>query len=327
MTISYRPYKNYDTPSVGALWNIALTGRGCCKAIKPFFLEMQWFCKPWFDPRAMTLAFDDTRAPNQQLIGAVLSGFGISADRTTLDHKLGVISMLLVHPDYRKQGVGTMLLKKAEAYLKEKGTTDARFGCNWTRYPYCWGMLGSVSPAGVLKSMTGADQFIQSQGYTPRERYEIYSRAMNHAVPWGDPRFIQLRRKYELRVGPRKVTTAFDEALQGGLETMVFELLETAIDRPVAEVRAAEMTQFVGKSQPPQAGLYGLSVIPELRGHGLGKFLMAQTLQHLNDQLFQQVETVIPVENSQARTLLQGMGFTLIDEGTSYAKDLGQPDR
>ena len=87
------------------------------------------------------------------------------------------------------------------------------------------------------------------------------------------------------------------------------------------------MTQFVGKSQPPQAGLYGLSVKPELRGQGLGKFLMAQTLQYLNDQLFQQVETVIPVENAEARSLLKSMGFTLIDEGTSYAKDLGQSVR
>ena len=61
----------------------------------------------------------------------------------------------------------------------------------------------------------------------------------------------------------------------------------------------------MSKSQPPQAGLYGLSVKPELRRQGLGKFLMAQTLQHLNDQLFQQVETVIPVENAEARSPLE----------------------
>jgi ribosomal protein S18 acetylase RimI-like enzyme len=288
---------------------------------------MQWFCKPWFDPRAMTLAFDDERPTNQQLVGAVLAGFGCTPDRNALDPQLGVVSMLLVHPDYRKKGLGAELLHQAEQYLAVKGTTDSRFGCNWNRYPYCWGMLGSISPAGVLKSMDGADQFIQSQGYTPKERYEIYGRPMNQAIPWGDPRFAHLRRKFDLRIGPRKVSTLFDEALQGGLDTMVFELLETAIDRPVAEVRAAEMTQFVGKSQPPQAGLYGLSVKSELRGQGLGKFLMAQTLQHLNDQFFQQVETVIPVENTEARSLLKGMGFTLIDEGTSYAKVLGQPVR
>jgi len=272
----------------------------------------------------MTLAFDDERPANQQLVGAVLAGFGSAADRKSLDPSQGVISMLLVNPDYRHKGLGATLLHKAEQFLIEKGTTDCRFGDNWNRYPYCWGMLGSISPAGVLKSMDGADQFIQSQGYVPKERYEIYGRPMNQAIPWGDPRFAHLRRKYELRVGPRRVSTSFDEALQGGLETMVFELLETAIERPVAEMRAAEMTQFVGKSQPPQAGLYGLHVIPELRGQGLGKFLMAQTLQHLSDQLFEQVETVIPAENTEARSLLKGLGFTLIDEGTSYAKDLGQ---
>jgi ribosomal protein S18 acetylase RimI-like enzyme len=322
VSIVYRPYKNYDTPAVVALWNVALTGRGCCKSIKPFFLELQWFCKPWFDPQALTLALDDERAPGQQLIGAVLSGFGGGPDQCSVDHKLGVVSMLLVHPDYRQKGVGKELLVRAEQYLFELGTTDARFGCNWERFPYCWGMLGSISPAGVLKSMEGADQFIQTQGYVSREQYEVHGRTMNQAIPWGDPRFAHLRRKFELRIGPRKVTSWLDEALQGGLETTVFELLETAIDRPVAEVRAAEMTQFMGQAQPPQAGLYGLTVLPELRRQGLGKFLMAQTLQHLNDQMFQNVETVIPVENTEARSLLKGMGFAKIDEGTSYAKDL-----
>lgn len=323
VSIIYRTYKNYDNPGLVALWNTALTSRGCCKSIKPFFLEMQWFCKPWFDQRALTLAMDEARLGQHQIIGAVLAGFGGSNDRQSLDKTKGVVSLLLVHPEYRHQGIGKELLTRAERYLFDQGTRDARFGCTWDRFPYCWGMLGSISPTGVLKSMGDANQFILEQGYTPAERYEIYGRPMNQAIPWGDPRFPQLRRKYELRVGPRKATTWLDEALHGGMETMVFELLETALDRPVAELRAAEMTQFVNKTQPPLAGLYGLTVKPELRGLGLGKFLLAHTLQHLNDQLFQQVETVIPVENTEARSLLQGLGFTLLDEGTSYAKVLG----
>lgn len=323
VSIVYRPYKNYDTPGLVALWNRALTSRGCCKSIKPFFLEMQWFCKPWFDQRALTLALDDSREGQHQIIGAVLSGFGGSIDRQSLDMSKGVVSLLLVHPDYRHQGVGKALLTHAEQFLYEAGTRDARFGCTWDRSPYCWGMLGSISPAGILKSMGDANQFILEEGYTPAEHYEVYGRPMNQPIPWGDPRFPLLRRKYELRVAPRKTSTWLDEALHGGMETMVFELLETAIERPVAELRAAEMTQFVNKTQPPLAGLYGLTVKPELRGMGLGKFLLAQTLQHLNDQLFQQVETVIPVENHEARHLLKGLGFTLIDEGTSYAKLLG----
>lgn len=322
MSIHFRSYKNYDNPSVVALWNNALTGRGCCKSLKPMFLESQWFCKPWFDSQALTLAIDDERNEKNQLAGAVLCGFGAHADGRSLDFQKGVISLLLVHPNYRRKGLGKALLKQAEQYLVSKGTTDGRFGCNADRFPYCWGMLGSISPAGVLKSMEGGDSFIQSQGYVPQERYEIYTRPMNQAIPWGDPRFPHLRRKFELRVGPRKVTNWLDEALHGGMETMVFELLDTALERPVAEVRAAEMTPFVSKSQPPQAGLYGLKVKPELRRQGLAKFLMAQTLQHLNDQYFQHVETVIPAENSSARSLFQGLGFTMIDEGTSYAKDL-----
>lgn len=324
MAIRYRNYRNYDNPGLVSLWNTSLTGRGCCKAIKPFFLELQWFCKPWFEARGMTLALDDARPENQQIIGASLAGFGKSDDGTSLDRHKGVVSLLMVHPDYRKQGVAAALLKQAEAYLRESGADDTRFGCTWDRYPYCWGMFGSISPVGILHSMEQAHSFIQKQGYIAAEQYEVYSRAMKQPLPLGDTRFPHLRRKYELRVGPRKTIGWLDEALHGAMETMVFELLETALERPVAEVRAAEMTQFINKSQPPLAGLYGLAVKPELRGQGLGKYLMAQTLQHLNDQFYQNVETVIPKESNEARQLLKAMGFTLLDEGTSYAKVLGR---
>ena len=324
MAIHFRHYRNYDNPGLVSLWNTALNTRGCCKAIKPFFLELQWFCKPWFDAKGMTLALDDERPESQRIIGASLAGFGVGGDGKSLDRGKGVVSMLLVHPDYRKKRIATELLQQSEAYLKECGSADLRFGCTWDRFPYCWGMLGSISPAGVLHSMEPAHVFIQKHGYSAAEKYEVYSRAMKQPLPLGDTRFPQLRRKYELRIGPRKTISWLDEALHGGMDTMVFELLETALERPVAEVRAAEMTQFINKSQPPLAGLYGLTVKPELRGQGLGKYLMSQTIQHLSDQFYQNVETVIPQENNEARQLLKAMGFTMIDEGTSYAKVLGR---
>lgn len=322
MTIVYRAYRNHDNPGLVDLWNSSLSSRGCCKGIKPFFLELQWFCKPWFEPAALQLALDTTRLDSKQIIGMALAGFGGNSSRDQIDYTKGVVSLLLVHNDYRRQGIGTRLLKSAETYLQAKGASDIRFGCNAERMPYCWGMLGSISPAGVLKSMTGVDQFILKQGYTPAEKYEIYHRQMTQAVPWGDPRFSHLRRKYEMRNVPRQVINWFDEALHGGMETTVFQLLDSALEQPVAEVRAAEMTHFLNKNQPPQAGLYDLQVKPELRGQGLGKFLMAHTLQHLHEQMFQVVETVISAENQEARKMLTSLNFNLIDEGVSYAKTL-----
>jgi ribosomal protein S18 acetylase RimI-like enzyme len=322
VAIVYRHYKNYDNPGIVALWNTSMQSRGCCKTVKPFFLETQWFCKPWFQPQSLSLALDEALPEKQQIVGLSLAGFGANADETGLDSSKGVISLVLVHPNYRRKKLGTELIRRAETFLKEAGSRDVRFGCNWDRYPYCWGMIGSISPAGVLQSMPEAHAFIQKHGYQSAEKFEIYSRALNTPVPFGDPRFPHLRRKFELRVNPRATKHWFDEAIHSGMETMVFELLETAIERPVASLRAAEMTQFIEKTEPPQAGLYALEVKTDFRGQGLAKFLLAQTLQHLSDQLFQNVETVIPSTFLEAQRLFTAMGFVRIDEGISYAKTL-----
>ncbi len=322
VSIVYRHYKNYDNPGIVSLWNTAMQMRGCCKTVKPFFLETQWFCKPWFDPQSLNLAMDDELPSGKQVVGLSLAGFGANQEGNALDKTKGVISLVLVHPDYRRKKLGHTLLKQAEDYLFKHGSCDVRFGYTWDRFPYCWGMVGSISPAGVLQSMIEAHQFIQQQGYTAAERYEVFTRTMNQPVPFGDPRFPHLRRKYELRVNPRRTIHWFDEAMHSGMDAMVFELLETSIERPVAEIRAAEMTHFIEKTEPPQAGLYSLSVKTDFRGQGLAKFLLAQTLQYLSDQLFQNVETVIPVEFTEAKRLFTGMGFTLSDQGISYAKTL-----
>ncbi|HMO36528.1 MAG TPA: GNAT family N-acetyltransferase, partial [Gemmatales bacterium] len=247
MTIHYRHYRNYDNPGIVALWNSSMQSRGCCRIVKPFFLESQWFCKPWFEPACLSLAIDDTVAPPGNIVGLSLAGSGANTDFTGLDRRKGVISLLLVHLKYRRRKLGTALLQRAEDYLRQQGARDVRFGCTWDRYPFCWGMIGSICPAGVLKSMQEAHSFIATLGYAPAEKFDVLSRSMNQPVPFGDPRFPHLRRKYELRVSPRPTRHWFEEAIHGSIETMVFQLLETAIERPVASVCASEMTQFIEK--------------------------------------------------------------------------------
>src|SRR5215471_15489924 len=99
------------------LWNQALTSRGCCAVPKPIVLEEQIFAKPWFDARGLMIAVDDQLPAAKQMVGAALAGFGPAAEGYRVDPTRGIISLVMVHPEYRQKGVGAELLSRAEAYL------------------------------------------------------------------------------------------------------------------------------------------------------------------------------------------------------------------
>jgi ribosomal protein S18 acetylase RimI-like enzyme len=321
MPIKYQTYKNTDTPALAALWNEAASARGCAVVTKPSVLETHLFAKPWFDPKGIILGVDSA---GNKVVGTVIAGFGASDNDQKVDPTRGVVALLMVHPDHRRKGIGRGLLQEAERYLVDRGTRDARVGTTWERTPYGWGIVGSSRPTGVLQSTAGAHEFLTACGYKQSEHYLVLDRDMARTVPLGDPRFPTLRRKYELRVGPRRVTTWLDEALQGAHESVVFELLELAIAKPVGELRAWDMGLFAVRTKVPQAGLYGFQIKEELRGQGLGKYLLCQSLQHLQEQMYGRTEVVIPAEREGAKRLFESVGFVWVDEGWSYAKELNK---
>ncbi len=322
MAVLYRHFRNPDTPALSTLWNQSLTSRGSAFIAKPSIIEAHICAKPWFDPKGLIVAVDAEANPSQNVVGAVLTGFGCTEDKRRLDPRKGIVSCVLVHPLHRRQGIGTKLLELGEGYLSEQGTVVAQAGSSPDRTPYLWGLHGGGSPCGALSSDVHAHEFLKARGYQAQERSLVLSRDFEKPAPMGDPRFPSLRRKYEMRFSPRRVTSCMDEALQGAIETVVFELHETAIDKPVAQICAWDMAFFAIKRKTAQAGLYGLVVHPEMRGQGLGKYLLALALQHLQDQMYGQAESVIPADHLTAEKLLTQFGFTVVDEGWTFSKQL-----
>jgi ribosomal protein S18 acetylase RimI-like enzyme len=316
----YRHFRNPDTPALMALWNAALTTRGCALIPKPNLLEAQFLAKPWFDPRGVLVAEDDQSAEGSNLVGAAVAGFGAHATPFRIDPQQGILSLVMVHPQFRRQKIGTGLLRRAEGYLREKGTTQIQAGSDVLHTPYFWGLLGSSSPVGVLASDTGAGDFLKARGYQAAQPFAVLTRPAEKPVAMGDPRFPALRRRFALNYHPRRPTTWLEEATQGSLEAVIFELVETASDQPVAGVRAWDMTIFGGKGQPPKAGLYGLSVQPAWRGQGIAKYLLCLLLQHLQEQMYAQIEAALPQELAATWKLFEQLAFISADAGWTYSK-------
>jgi ribosomal protein S18 acetylase RimI-like enzyme len=321
VAIVYRYYRNQYAPALMNLWNLALQTRGCCIVPKPSVFEAHIFSKPWFDPKSLLLAFDaDQIAP--PLVGAALAGFGPDEKAREVDTKLGIVSLIMVHPQYRRQRIATALLKYVEGYFAERGATEIQAGSSLDRSPYLWGMLGSSSPTGVLRSDYGAPSFLYERGYRPRQRSFVLTRPLDKAVPMGDSRFPGLRRRFSLKYHPRQISCCREEAVEGSLEPVFFDLMETAVDRQVAQIRGWDMSLFSLRSKIAQAGLYALHVKSDWRGMGLGKYLFCLVLQHLQEQLYGLVELVVPDENQKVRKLFEGLGFGQVDEGWAYTKTL-----
>ena len=71
--ITYRSFRNWDPPTLVALWNSGVSGRGAARAIDVQDLDRLVLSKPYFDPQGITLAQDDGRP-----VGFVHAGFGTS---------------------------------------------------------------------------------------------------------------------------------------------------------------------------------------------------------------------------------------------------------
>jgi ribosomal protein S18 acetylase RimI-like enzyme len=319
VAITYRCYRNQDAPALMSLWNQALQTRGAGLVPKPSVFEAHIFSKPWFNPKSFLVALDGDQI-SYPLIGAALAGFGPGEKPNEMDTRQGIVSLVMVHPKYRRQRIGTALLKYVEGYLTERGATGIQAGSSPECSPYLWGVLGGSAPAGVLRSDYGANSFLYERGYRPRQRSLVLTRPLDKAVPMGDNRFPGLRRRFSLNYHPRQITCCREEAIEGSLEPVFFDLMETAVDRQVAQVRAWDMSLFSLRSKVTQAGLYGLQVKPDWRGMGLGKYLLCLVLQHLQEQLYGLAEVVVPDENQKIRKLSDSLAFGQVDEGWTYAK-------
>ena len=108
------------------------------------------------NPNTCFLAFLKEEA-SEQLAGAILTGH---------DGRRAIIHHLCVHPDCRRRGIAGMLVRKAEAALREEGISKV-FGL-------------------VFRDNDPANAFWESMGYTLRTNLNYRNKSLNEQVPQGE---------------------------------------------------------------------------------------------------------------------------------------------
>jgi ribosomal protein S18 acetylase RimI-like enzyme len=313
----YRRFRNTDPPALVEVWNEALTGRGAVRLRNSLPLEHGAFAKPYFDPAGLIVAEE------HGVCGFVHAGFGANEGESGLSLAAGVTCVLAVRPAFRRRGIGSELLRRAEDYLRQRGAQTLYAGLHRPLDPFYLGLYGGSELPGVLDSDTGAGAFLGKRGYVPRQVTRVMQRRLGQPVKLLDPRCAGLRQRYELEVeaAPARVSTWWECCVLGLAEPLLFTLIDRQQGGPAATALAYELEGFTYRWGQPAVGVLGLHVRPELRRMGLGKLLLFHVLKYVQDQCFEVVEVQAPEVNAAALQLCLALGFAQVDVGRMYQRD------
>jgi ribosomal protein S18 acetylase RimI-like enzyme len=317
--IHYRAFRNTDPPLIAAIWNECLTGRGAYALRIVAALERSVFGKPYFDPKGMILAFDDVTP-----LGFIHAGFGPNADESDIDRRLGVISLMAVRPGFRHRGVGVELLRRCEEYLRGKGAQKILAGPARPNNPFYFGLYGGSDAPGVLTSDPSMGKFFLKHGYVEKERHVAMQRRLEQPIAVNDPRFPQLRKRFDVTIQPRTgLGSWWQESVLGPVEPVELRVEDRATRQNVGRALVWEMEGYSYRWNSPAAGIMEMNIREDLRRSGVGRFFLAHLLRYLQEQYFGICECQFPANNESARKLLVAMAFQPVDEGVVYIKQNG----
>jgi ribosomal protein S18 acetylase RimI-like enzyme len=309
--IGYRTFLNNDPPALVDVWNRSFTGRGAVFLTGPLLLDYFVLSKPYFDPAGLILAHDEGR-----VLGFALAGFAPNAEQTALDLKRGILCVLGVVPEARKQGIGTELLHRAEAYLRGRGAEEILAGPLGWLSPFTFGLYGGGQSPGFLESDALARPFLEKHGYKVQQTSLVYQRSLSVPLNVADPRFTGFRQECEIHAGPMHGSW-WQECVFGPLEVQEFRLVEKH-GTVLARCSMWEMEPYAQRWNEQPVGMVQFEVAPEHRRHGAARFFLVQLMRHLRDQFFTVIETQLGPDNAAGLALLNSLGFEHIDTGHLY---------
>ncbi len=316
--IAYRHFRNGDPPQLLSLWHSCGLGRGAAFGITCDALDLLVFSVQYFDPRGLFVALDGNRA-----VGFVHAGFGSNDSGSGISPQNGVICAIMVHPDYRGQGIGRRLVELAEDYLRAAGTVQAQAGQTPPRDPFYQLLYGGVEAAGFLESDPLAAPFFAALGYAPRERRFVYHRELKTTSDPVDFRVIGNRRTVQLQITDQTRTLApWYVTRLGQLETIRFQEIPRRAGPAVAETTCVGLETYTHTWKVRAAGLFDLFVPLELRRKGYAKTLLLDVCKRLRDEQVDVVEMQVSENNPAGIGLLKSAGFKLVDTGVGYGKTL-----
>jgi ribosomal protein S18 acetylase RimI-like enzyme len=314
--IEYRTFGNRDPAKIAALWNGTPLGRAAAIGIGVDAFETLNFAQPYFDRKGLILACE-----GDEVVGFTHAGFGANAEESALSYEGGVICAVLVHPNYRRRGIGRELVQRAESYLRERGAKTFQAGPSAPFDPFFFGLYGGSRPSGFMESDPDAAPFFTAMNYRPVERHGVYQCDLATQRSPMSFRFVNVRRKMELTVAPEPDNVNWWWATRyGRLDTVQFSLRSKENPSEVAELTVVGLDLYLTAWQQRAVGLAELRTVTSELRKGYAQALLVETCRRLKDELVTLAEAHAVESNTPVVKLLETCGFSRVDTGVVYAK-------
>jgi ribosomal protein S18 acetylase RimI-like enzyme len=314
--IEYRTFANRDPARIAALWNGTPLGRGAATGIGVDAFETLNFAQPYFDRKGLILACE-----GNEVVGFTHAGFGPNADESALSYEAGVICAVLVHPNYRRRGIGRELVQRAESYMRERGAKTIQAGPSAPLDPFFFGLYGGSRPSGFMESDPDAAPFLAAMNYRPVERHGVYQCDLTTQRSPMSFRFVNVRRKMELTVAPEPDNVNWWwETRYGRLDTVQFSLRSKENPSEVAELTVVGLDLYLTAWEQRAVGLAELRTVTSELRKGYAQALLVETCRRLKDELVTLAEAHAVESNTPVVKLLEMCGFSRVDTGVVYVK-------
>jgi len=303
--VEFRTFHNSDPPRLLKLWHTASLGPSAAEGFPCDLLELFVYARPYFDRRGLILATDRV-----EVVGMVHAGFSATADESRLDFKRGVISAVIVRPEYRRRGIGRVLVRQAEEFLKGHGARQVMAGAGNNGNGFYHALYGGVEPSGFAESGEHPSEFFAACGYEPGGVTRILHRDLHKGRDPVNARLIRNRRRLQMVITDRIPNqTWWWHARFGHQETLQFQLTDRSSGESVASGQILGLDVYIPKWGVRAVGMRDLFVPQHARRQGYAFSLVLEVCRELREQSIRLVETQVAADNTAALDLFASVRF------------------